>query len=261
MTFRDPIPEDNNTELWRILYSKLNRLLDETDTLRQLIQEMRDSQSHQSGEISNILKLTKSAAHKCPAAQVMRKHSKTPSPTATSAPRHEWTVILRRQDGSENFQRDWYDYRNGFGQSPDGEFFIGLERLHQLTTNEGPQELMITLRDWENEERYARYDHFVIGSEAEEYALRELGEYSGTAGDAMAYHKGMKFSTLDHSNSGLCPRNYGGGWWFNQCVDSNLNSVYRQGGESTEMQKILWATWKGFNYSMKFVEMKIRPRK
>uniref|UniRef100_T1PL05 Fibrinogen n=1 Tax=Musca domestica TaxID=7370 RepID=T1PL05_MUSDO len=129
-----------------------------------------------------------------------------------------------------------------------------------MTTYEGPHELLVTLRDWEYEERYARYDNFQIGSESEEYALKELGEYSGTAGDALAYHKGMKFSTLDHSNSGMCPRNYGGGWWFNQCVDSNLNSVYRTQGECFEMPKILWSTWKGFNYSMKFVEMKIRPR-
>uniref|UniRef100_A0A1I8PFP8 Fibrinogen C-terminal domain-containing protein n=1 Tax=Stomoxys calcitrans TaxID=35570 RepID=A0A1I8PFP8_STOCA len=37
---------------------------------------------------------------------------------------NEWKTILRRQDGSVNFYRNWADYKSGFG-NPDGEFFIG----------------------------------------------------------------------------------------------------------------------------------------
>ncbi|XP_073829370.1 fibrinogen C domain-containing protein 1-like [Musca autumnalis] len=254
---QDPIPEDNDAELWRVLYAKLDRLLDETNTLRDLIQEMGEKQSHQAHDISNLLKHAKND-RKCPAVHVAEKRL-APPPSSTSNSPQEWTVILRRQDGSENFQRGWDDYRNGFG-NPQGEFFVGLQKLHEMTTYEGPQELIVILGDWENEQRHAKYDLFEIGGEDEQYAIRQLGEYSGTAGDALAYHRGMKFSTLDHSNSGLCPRNYGGGWWFNNCVDSNLNSLYRRRGEAPEMQKILWSTWKGYNYSLKFAEMKIRPR-
>jgi len=43
-----------------------------------------------------------------------------------------WTVIQRRLDGSVDFYRNWTDYRRGFGQ-PEGEFWLGNERIHQLT--------------------------------------------------------------------------------------------------------------------------------
>ena len=37
---------------------------------------------------------------------------------------HGWTVLQRRYDGSEDFDRDWQDYKSGFG-SQEYEHWIG----------------------------------------------------------------------------------------------------------------------------------------
>ncbi|KAL7739615.1 hypothetical protein ACLKA6_018829 [Drosophila palustris] len=124
-----------------------------------------------------------------------------------------WTVIQRRQDGTENFNRNWKDYQKGFGDLRK-EFFIGLEKLH-LITNSEPHELYIHLEDFDNESRYALYIHFVIGNESESYAIKSLGEYSGNADNALFSHKDIKFSTFDRHFDNNCAENFESGWWFN----------------------------------------------
>lgn len=94
-----------------------------------------------------------------------------------------WTVIQRRKDGSENFNRNWSDYKLGFGDLR-GEFFIGLEKLSLLTQSQ-PHELYIYLEDFHNEFRYARYSNFLVGNESESYMIKTFGEYSGNADDAL----------------------------------------------------------------------------
>ncbi|XP_037823245.1 fibroleukin-like isoform X3 [Lucilia sericata] len=81
-----------------------------------------------------------------------------------------WTVIQRRQDGSENFFRNWTDYVEGFGNL-NGEFFIGLEKLYALTSLDEPQELYITLEDFDGQERYAKYGLFKVDSNSTDYIL------------------------------------------------------------------------------------------
>lgn len=127
-----------------------------------------------------------------------------------------WTVIQRRQDGSENFYRSWEEYSQGFGNL-NGEFFLGLEKLHVLTNAE-PYELYVHIEDFYGDSRDARYDRFLIGNASTSYALEILGKYSGDAGDSLTYHKGMPFSTFDRDVLGHgCARRYVGAWWYDQC--------------------------------------------
>ncbi|EDW04654.1 GH22253 [Drosophila grimshawi] len=129
-----------------------------------------------------------------------------------------WTTVLRREDGSVDFFRFWNDYKMGFG-SLTGEFFIGLDKLHYMT-KAGNQELLIEMENFEGDERHAKYDEFVVGSEEEDYKLITVGKYSGDAGDDLRYHEGEKFSTRDRDNDRYgnnCACVYKGAWWYHGC--------------------------------------------
>ncbi|ALC39379.1 CG31832, partial [Drosophila busckii] len=131
-----------------------------------------------------------------------------------------WTVIQRRQDGSESFNREWSDYRAGFGNLR-SEFFVGLEKLYLMTKTQ-PHELYIHLEDFQHNTRYARYTNFAIGSEEEAYKLESIGNYTGNAGDSMAYHLDYKFSTPDRDNDvnpTNCAKHFQSGWWFHKCYN------------------------------------------
>lgn len=130
-----------------------------------------------------------------------------------------WMVIQNRQDGSVNFYKNWLDYGNGFGNL-NGEFWLGLEKLHSITSN-NIQQLLIILEDFDGVEKRAQYTEFAIASEKEHFTISILGKYNGTAGDNFAYHAGHKFSTFDLDNDGWkegnCAQAHQGGWWYNAC--------------------------------------------
>lgn len=67
----------------------------------------------------------------------------------------EFKVIQRRDDFGEpreNFNRDWADYKNGFGD-PSKEFWLGNENIYMLTNNED-YSLRVELEDFEGNKRY-----------------------------------------------------------------------------------------------------------
>lgn len=131
-----------------------------------------------------------------------------------------WIVIQARQDGSVDFYRNWTEYKQGFGNES-GEFFIGLDRIHNLT-NDRQHELLVILTDFEGTPKYAHYNHFSIGNENERYRLQELGKYSGTAGNHMKFHLKKFFTTKDRDNDdadeGNCAHWFKGAWWYYNCL-------------------------------------------
>lgn len=147
-------------------------------------------------------------------------YSSQPFEVACDVATHEggWTIILSRMDGSVDFYRGWNVYKNGFGDL-DGEFFLGLDKIHALTA-ERSQELLVILEDFEGSVKYESYEKFAIGNEDESYILHTLGKSNGTAGDSLSDHHGMKFSTVDRDNdlnTENCAESFLGAWWYRKC--------------------------------------------
>ncbi|XP_058120333.1 angiopoietin-related protein 7-like [Anopheles ziemanni] len=138
-----------------------------------------------------------------------------------------WIVIQHRFNGSENFYRNWTEYRNGFG-NVEGEFWLGLNHVHHITKNRS-HELIVEVKDFHGNYGYARYGEFAIGNESESYTLKKLGSYSGTAGDAISFNKDHKFSTFDRNNGPgkNCAVDRHGAWWYYGCTNANLNGNYK----------------------------------
>ncbi|XP_071361834.1 fibrinogen-like protein 1 isoform X2 [Trachinotus anak] len=187
-----------------------------------------------------------------------------------------WTVFQRRRDGKESFDRAWVEYKHGFGDlfSPDGEFWLGNDPLHHLTS-QGTYDLRIDMEDFEGNQRYAEYKNFKVDDEKDQYQLH-VGEYTGNAGDAMADahspwtgqglgSSGVKFSTFDRLNDdpesedGHCVRLSKSGWWFSRCDSGNLNGHYYKGPyKAMTDDGVVWYTWHGWWYSIKSVVMMVR---
>ncbi|TMW47269.1 hypothetical protein DOY81_007650 [Sarcophaga bullata] len=164
-------------------------------------------------------------------------------------PSHKWwTVIQRRFNGGVDFYRSWSDYKAGFGNL-DGEFFIGLDKLHALTATLKPVVLLIFMRDVHGTASYVRYSNFQVASERENYKLISVGSFMGNTENRLSLHVGYPFSTKDRDNDQSyenCAVVNNGAWWYNRCFSSDLNARYNY--------KLRWVLW-----DLAKVTMLIRP--
>ncbi|XP_050082251.1 angiopoietin-related protein 1-like [Anopheles aquasalis] len=161
-----------------------------------------------------------------------------------------WIVIQHRYDGSLNFYRNWNEFRDGFGDL-EKEFWLGLEKVYQITKDRA-HEIIIELKDFSGNYKYARYDSFEIGSECERYFLKNLGSYNGTAGNAMSYNKGLKFTTMDSygKSTAQCTIYRQGAWWHERdCTRANLNGRYINALNWTSMFWYDFDSYRGLSFS------------
>ncbi|XP_058120451.1 ficolin-2-like [Anopheles coustani] len=168
-----------------------------------------------------------------------------------------WIVIQHRYDGSVDFYRNWTEYRNGFG-TLDGEFWLGLEYVHQITKSRR-YELLVEIQDFQGNYGYSRFNRFEIGSEFELYELKSVVAYSGTAEDALYFATNNKFSTFDRDNDesrrGNCAKEYHGAWWYRNCHRSNLNGRYENATDASAMN---WFHFKQDMRGLSYSRMMIR---
>ncbi|XP_040264740.1 tenascin-N-like [Bufo bufo] len=167
-----------------------------------------------------------------------------------------WTVFQRRTNGKLDFYQRWRTYIEGFGD-PSDEFWLGLEWLHKLTSTPVKYELRVDLRVGD-ESAYAVYSTFNVGTSRDRYKLI-VGGYSGTAGDALNYHNGLKFTTWDKDNDLAltnCALSHRGAFWYKNCHLANPNGQY---GDNNHSMGVNWEPWKGHEFSIPFIELKMRP--
>lgn len=152
-----------------------------------------------------------------------------------------WTVIQRRIDGTQSFERTDKDYVNGFG-NVDAEYWLGFEHIYQLLTY-APHELAILLEDFSGNQFHAKYEHVEMikyeNDRIPSYYLRKCESYNGNAGDFImkarqsSYDERNGTTTVEYipTDRGHSFAEYGhdpyyGGFWIESASASNLNGRY-----------------------------------
>jgi len=138
-------------------------------------------------------------------------------------------VLVRKQVGNpaEYFNKNFADYEAGF--SSRGELWLGLRKLHQLTSI-GDYSLNITLADFDGKSYNAYYDQFQVGP-GDGYVLSVSGFDAdrSTLGDSFYYGNENKFSAKDKDQSPSkqnCAFHLKGGGWFGYCHLCHLTGLH-----------------------------------
>ena len=166
-------------------------------------------------------------------------------------------LIQRRTGASLDFYRTWAEYEEGFGE-PLGNMWLGLKYISHISSAASPCLLEIYLVAVSGS-RNAAYSSFYLGSSDDNYRLHVSG-YFGNAGDSLAYHDGMEFSTHDNDNdqdTRNCGETSRGGWWYKACHEANLNGHYYPEGVITTIDGISWRGFLGSQYSLSASTMQI----
>ncbi|XP_060666470.1 angiopoietin-related protein 4-like [Drosophila nasuta] len=142
-----------------------------------------------------------------------------------------WMIIQRRINGTEDFNRTWQEYEDGFGDLNE-EFWFGLEKIH-LATSFTRQRLNMSVRvGWGTKPFAIHFDDFRIGNSESFYKLESTGNCTehNCQADRTVFIKNVNnaFSTYDANHNGnpeLNCASYGlSGWWFSfDCLDINMN--------------------------------------
>ncbi|NXO44082.1 TENA protein, partial [Locustella ochotensis] len=162
-----------------------------------------------------------------------------------------WIVFLRRQNGKQDFYRNWNTYVAGFG-NPNDEFWIGRGTLHHTLKQKLHWSLNFAFHPSTIQIKAQTFT-FIPNRQPTDLLL------SPHAGDSMTYHNGRSFSTFDKDHDSAitnCALSYKGAFWYKNCHRVNLMGRY---GDNSHSQGVNWFHWKGHEYSIQFAEMKLRP--
>eukprot|EP00112_Aurelia_sp_Birch-Aquarium-sp1_P011060 Seg2335.1 transcript_id=Seg2335.1/GoldUCD/mRNA.D3Y31 product="Fibrinogen gamma-B chain" protein_id=Seg2335.1/GoldUCD/D3Y31 len=154
-----------------------------------------------------------------------------------------WMFIHRNNEELSKLisNRTWLEYKEGFGRL-ETSFWLGLEKIHQLTSTERNVELKISMKLnnrnlGNNKWKKARYSSFKVSGESDGYRLN-VGDFipheaaNKAAPDFFTCLNGTKFSTFDVINSSDGTNRAslrGAGWWYREpanssCREANFNT-------------------------------------
>ena len=86
---------------------------------------------------------------------------------------------MRRENGKTNFDRNWDDYKRGFGNMS-AEFWLGNARIHALTVRKNAPNyvLRVAASARDGKTRFVQYEHFVMRGSADDYTISFGQHYS-----------------------------------------------------------------------------------
>ncbi|EDS38138.1 salivary secreted angiopoietin [Culex quinquefasciatus] len=172
-------------------------------------------------------------------------------------------VFQSRLDGSVDFNRSWSEFVEGFGD-PAGEYWLGLETLHQVAPN--ATDLVVAMTNFSDVEVYEQYSRVWFETERTNYRIRIGERGTGTAGDSFYIYYSEDFSTYDHFSNiaqRACITSLASGFWHHSCNTArernNLNGIY---GRGKGAKGIWWGTFGNLTAQntspLKSVQMMIR---
>lgn len=164
----------------------------------------------------------------------------------------------------ENFDRNWVEYREGFGDKQ-GEFWLGLENFHHLS-HQLEVILRVSLEDFNGNHTFFDYEPFSVASEGMNYRLH-VGKITEQAknynGYSLRHHNMKPFSTFDRNNDHPTINHaakFRGGWWYNRGHYALLTAPFMKPSDQRQKwEGMQWHAWGGNNL-IKSAEMKIRPK-
>ncbi|CAH1800138.1 unnamed protein product [Owenia fusiformis] len=196
-----------------------------------------------------------------------------------------WTVI-QKNDGTKSMNYNWQTYKTGF---QDGEsFWLGNDNIYDIFENQTTP-MMMLIEAWfkkgnrnkPNNYRSAIYNGVTIKNEANNYELcvNTIGDFD-PLGLRHVDPPCVRFSTHDRDNDfavdANCAEMFGGGMWYTNCTDLNVNGYNGNLDSGTNKRKrnkktqsnnnhsfikgMWWYSWKRqMMLGLENVEIKVRP--
>jgi len=178
---------------------------------------------------------------------------------------------------STSFKVGWNDYKNGFGSIEQKNFWLGLEKLHQITTSLSCDMLVVQFRP--NTPRHRKlkltYKNFTVLSKDKSFAVthgkikwthRKISSAQHVLERCNLQHR---FSTKDRKTSG-CPSERNGdntGWWYDTRHSKNCGHMFPtapwppKNWKTTQGNIHMYLNWRCHWVYMPEIEMNIKCHK